>query len=374
MSLWDRLTGEFVDVIDWTSDDGNTMVWRFERYGNEIKYGAKLTVREGQTAIFVNEGRVADVFPPGMYMLETNNLPMLSALQHWDHGFRSPFKSEIYFISLKQFTDHKWGTKNPVMMRDPEFGPTRLRAFGSYAMRISDPQVFLREIVGTDGDFTTGEIENQLRNIIVSRFSNAVASSHIPVLDLAANYDDLGEFIRHHIADDLAEYGLELTKLLVENISLPPDVEKALDRRTEMGVVGDLHKYMQFQAAEALRMGAANPSGGAGAGIGAGVGLALGQQMGTMLNAQQPPAIGAATPPPLPGQGTMWHVALDGTAQGPFSEAQVVELVKEGRLGDETLLWSAGMQSWAKAQTIPGLARLLGTDQAPPSLPDWAKS
>ena len=375
MSLWDRLTGEFVDVIDWTTDDGDAMVWRFERYGNEIKYGAKLTVREGQMAVFVNEGRVADVFPPGMYMLETNNLPMMSSLNHWDHGFRSPFKAEIYFVSLKRFTDLKWGTKNPVMMRDPEFGPTRLRAFGTYAIRVKDAQVFLREIVGTDGDFTTGEIENQLRNIIVSRFSNAVASSHIPVLDLAANYDDLGEFIRHHIADDLAEYGLELTKLLVENVSLPPDVERALDRRTEMGVVGDLHKYMQFQAAEAMRMGAANPGGGAGAGIGAGVGLALGQQMGHMLNAPQarPALAQASAPPPLPGPAPapIWHVALDGAAQGPFAEAQIVALVGEGRLTKETLVWSSGMAGWEKAEDVPDIARIfaLPAADAPPRLP-----
>ena len=176
MSLWDRIAGEFIDVIEWTTDDGSTMVNRFERYGNEIKYGAKLTVREGQAAVFVNEGKLADVFPPGLYMLETNNLPILTTLKNWDHGFNSPFKAEIYFVSTKRFVDLKWGTKNPVMIRDPEFGPTRLRAFGTYAVRVAEPAVFMREIVGTDSDFSTEEIEGQLRNIIVSRFSNAAAS------------------------------------------------------------------------------------------------------------------------------------------------------------------------------------------------------
>ena len=168
------------------------MVWRFERQGNEIKYGAKLTVREGQTAVFVNEGEIADIFTPGMYELFTRNLPILSTLQAWPHGFESPFKAEVYFCSTRVFTDLKWGTKNPVIARDAEFGPVRLRAFGTYAIRIKDPAVFLREVVGTDGHFTVDEISDQLRNIIVARFGTIVAGSGIPVLDLAANYDQLG--------------------------------------------------------------------------------------------------------------------------------------------------------------------------------------
>lgn len=192
MGLWDKLLGEFVDVIQWTDDSNDTLVYRFERQGNEIKYGAKLTVREGQVAVFVNEGQLADTFQPGMYELKTNNLPILSTLQAWQHGFESPFKAEVYFFSTRRFTDLKWGTQNPVMLRDPEFGPIRLRAFGSYAIRIKDAPTFLREIVGTDGRFTTDEITNQLRNMIVSRFTNTLGQSKIPALDLAGNYDQLG--------------------------------------------------------------------------------------------------------------------------------------------------------------------------------------
>ena len=171
MGIFDFLSGEFIDVIHWTDDSRDTMVWRFEREGHEIKYGAKLTVREGQAAVFVHEGQIADVFTPGLYMLETNNMPVLTTLQHWDHGFKSPFKSEIYYVNTTRFNDLKWGTKNPIMLRDPEFGPTRLRAYGTYSVRVSDPAKFLIEIVGTDGEFTMDEISFQIRNIIVQEFS-----------------------------------------------------------------------------------------------------------------------------------------------------------------------------------------------------------
>ena len=226
------------------------MVHRFQRHGNEIKYGAKLTVRESQVAVFINEGRLADVFQPGMYELEVANLPILSTLENWQHGFESPFKAEVYFVNTKRFTDLKWGTKNPLMLRDKEFGALRLRAFGSYVLRIADAAVFIKEISGTDGNFTTDEVTDQLRNIIVSRFVDILGESGIPVLDLAANYDDLGAFLTNKVKPQFTVYGLELTLLLVENISLPPEVEKALDKRTSMGVIGNLKDYAQFQAAD----------------------------------------------------------------------------------------------------------------------------
>ena len=167
MGILDFLSGQFIDVIHWTDDTRDTMVWRFEREGHEIKYGAKLTVREGQAAVFIHEGQLADVFQPGLYMLETNNMPIMTSLQHWDHGFKSPFKSEIYHINTTRFSDLKWGTKHPIMLRDPEFGPTRIRAFGTYTIKVSDPAKFMTEIVGTDGEFTMDEISFQIRNIIV---------------------------------------------------------------------------------------------------------------------------------------------------------------------------------------------------------------
>ena len=192
MGILDFLTGEFIDVIHWADDTRDTMVWRFECEAHEIKYGAKLTVREGQAAVFVHEGQLADVFTPGLYMLETNNMPIMTTLQHWDHGFKSPFKSEIYYVNTTRFNDLKWGTKNPIMLRDPEFGPIRVRAFGTYSVRVTDPAKFLREIVGTDGEFTMDEISFQIRNIIVQSFTQVIASSGIPVLDMAANTADLG--------------------------------------------------------------------------------------------------------------------------------------------------------------------------------------
>ena len=267
MGIWDKLRGELIDIIEWLDPTSNTMVYRFERYNNEIKYGAKLVVREGQAAVFVNEGQIADVFKPGTYELETKNLPILSTLLGWKYGFESPFKAEVYFASMRRFTDLKWGTKNPVMLRDKEFGPVRLRAFGTYVMHVTDPAAFIREIVGTEGHFTTEDITAQLRNMIVSRFTDILGESGIPVLDLAANYDELGGFITQRIQDEFKVYGLELTKMLVENISLPPAVEAALDKRTSMGVIGNLQQYTQYQTAEAIREAAQNESGGtAGAG------------------------------------------------------------------------------------------------------------
>ncbi|MBL9059040.1 MAG: SPFH domain-containing protein, partial [Mangrovicoccus sp.] len=273
MALFNFLSGEFIDVIDWTDDTRDTMVWRFERRGNAIKYGAKLTVRESQVAVFVHEGQIADVFGPGLYVLETNNMPVMTTLQHWDHGFRSPFKSEIYFVSTRRFTDLKWGTKNPVTLRDPEFGPVRLRAFGTYSVRVTDAAKFITEIVGTDGEFTMDEIGFQIRNIIVQEFSRVLAQSGIPVLDLAANTDQLGKLVAGQITGVITAYGLELPELYVENISLPPEVESALDRRTAAGIVGDLSRYTQFSAAEAMTKAAGTPGSAMGAGIGAGMGM-----------------------------------------------------------------------------------------------------
>jgi membrane protease subunit (stomatin/prohibitin family) len=205
MSIFDFLRGEFIDVIHWTDDTRDTIVWRFERQGHAIKYGAKLTVREGPAAVYVHEGQLADVFGPGLYMLETYNLPILTTLLHWDHGFQSPFKSEIYFVNTRRFTDLKWGTKNPITCRDSEFGMVRLRAFGTYTMRVADPGRFLVEIVGTDGEFTTQEIEFQIRNHIVSNFSQIIASSGIPVLDMAANTIDLAKIVHERITPMVAE-------------------------------------------------------------------------------------------------------------------------------------------------------------------------
>jgi membrane protease subunit (stomatin/prohibitin family) len=372
MAIWDKLFGEFVDVIEWTDDSNDTLVYRFERYGNEIKYGAKLTVREGQSAIFVNEGEVADVLGPGMYELETKNLPMLSTLQGWKHGFESPFKAEVYFCSTRRFTDLKWGTKNPVMVRDAEFGPVRLRAFGTYAVRIADPALFLREIVGTDGHFTVDEISNQLRNLIVSRFASVVGTANIPVLDMAGNYDQFSQFIHGRIGGEFGAYGLELTKLLVENISLPPEVEKALDKRSSMGIVGNLDAYLKYQSAEAVANGANNPGGGGGISdaMSMGLGLAVGQQMSDSLRkapSTAPAATAAASPPPLPG-GSQYYVGVNNKPTGPFTLSALRQEQAAGRLGPDSLVWAEGMDGWTTASQVAELAPLFRS-AGPPPLP-----
>jgi membrane protease subunit (stomatin/prohibitin family) len=354
------LKGEFIDVITWLDDTRDTMVWRFERQGNAIKYGAKLTVREGQAAVFVHEGQLADVFGPGMYMLETNNMPILTTLQNWDHGFDSPFKSEIYFINTTRFNDQKWGTKNPIMCRDPEFGPVRLRSFGTYSMRVSDPAVFMREVVGTDGEFTADEISLQIRNVIVQEASQVLAKCGIPVLDMAANTADLGKLIATAIAPKIAEYGLSIPEFYIENISLPEEVEKVLDKRTSMGVAGDLNKYMQFNAAE----GMAQPGNGVGAMLGAGMAAGMGMNMAAGVG---PWGAVAAAPPPPPPQAAAkaWHLAENGATKGPFSEADLVAMAASGALHRAAQVWTAGQDGW-KAAGDTELAKLFAMVPPPP--------
>jgi len=369
MGLWDKITGEFVDVIEWTDDSPDTMVYRFERYGNEIKYGAKLTVREGQVAVLVNEGRIADSYQPGLYELQTQNMPVMTTLMSWPHGFESPFKAEVYFFSTRLFTDLKWGTKNPVMLRDKEFGPVRLRAFGSYAIRVKDAVTFLKEVVGTDGHFTTDEISNQLRNFIVSRVGAVLGSSNIPILDLAANYDALSEFVTKRIAPEFQAYGLDLKTLLVENVSLPEEVEQALDKRTSMGIVGNLRDYAAFEAASAMGAAARNPAGGGAAeGLGIGAGIAMAQSLGQALRdapeAPAAPASGAATPPPIPGEAP-YYVAVGGQQTGPFDRAALRAKRASGDLTRDTLVWTQGLATWTSAGEVSALAQLFA-DEPPP--------
>ena len=362
MGLFSRLFHELVDVIEWTDDSSNTMVYRFERYGNEIKYGAKLIVRESQYAVFVNEGEVADVLGPGTYELETKNLPLLTSLQNWHHGFQSPFKAEVYFCNARRFTDLKWGTKQPLMLRDAEFGGLRIRAFGTYGVRILDPLKFIREIVGTEGVFTTDEISNQLRNLITSRFATIIGGSGIPVLDMAANFDQLGEFLTRRMAPEYAEYGLELTRILVENISLPPAVSEALDKRTSMGMTGNLDRYLQYQTGVAMEGAASNPGGGASDGIGMGVGLAMANQMSNSVSNN-------LSPPPVP-QPAEYHVVHDGIASGPFSMSELKSRVSSGALTPATLVWSPDMTDWQPANNVNALASLFSSNKvSPPPLP-----
>jgi membrane protease subunit (stomatin/prohibitin family) len=295
-------------------------------------------VREGQAAVFVHEGRIADVFPPGLYMLETNNMPIMTRLQHWDHGFRSPFKSEVYFVNTTRFRDLKWGTRNPVMLRDPEFGPTRIRAFGTYTVKVGDPGRFLSEVVGTDGNFTTDEISDQIRNIIVQEFSRVIAGSGIPVLDMAANTQDLGRLVAKAISDTMAGYGLSVPELYIENISLPPSVDEALDKRTSMGLAGDLDKFEQPDESDAMSKAARSGAGGAAAN---------------------------PTPPPPPVE-HVWHIAEAGQIHGPYSRAALGRMAQQGALTRETYVWTAGQDGWQRAEDVTELAQLFTVLPPPP--------
>jgi membrane protease subunit (stomatin/prohibitin family) len=291
MGIFDKVADaamhQFIEVIEWLDSTGDTMLYRFPVQGQEIKNGAQLIVRESQAAVFVHEGQVADVFGPGRYTVDGGNTPILSKIGAWKYGFNSPFKSEVYFVNTKQFTDMKWGTSNPIMLRDQDFGIVRLRAFGAYSLRIADPAGFIKEIAGTNAHFQTEDIDGQLKRAIVTEFTDALGELKIPALDLAAQYKEMGEAIRAKINEEFRGWGLEVTKFFIENISVPPEVEAAMDRRASMGALGDAQRYMQFQAADALRDAAQNEGGGAGLGAGLGAGFAVGGQMANVFGQQQ---------------------------------------------------------------------------------------
>lgn len=364
MGLWDKLKGELIDIIEWLDSTRDTMVWRFPRYDNEIKNGAKLIVRESQAAAFINEGQLADMFlHPGTYTLSTQNLPILGKLRGWKYGFESPFKAEVYFVSMRTFTGHKWGTKNPIMLRDPEFGPIRLRAFGTYAIRVCNPADFLRNIVGTDHRFTLDELGDQLRDMVVARFADVLGESKIAALDLAANQDELGKFITGRIKPDFAQFGLEVIALVIENVSLPPEVEAAIDKRSSMGVIGNLGAYTQYQAANAMEQAAKNPGGMAAGGMGMGMGFAMANQMAQSAAVQNQ---AGAAPPPLP-YAAAYHIAVGGKQVGPLDMSALQQKVAAGELTAATLVWKQGMAQWTPAQNVAELAALFAA--APPPLP-----
>ncbi|MEJ7848106.1 MAG: SPFH domain-containing protein [Pyrinomonadaceae bacterium] len=310
MSILDKVKeaalNQFIEVIEWLDDSKDTLLYRFPVAGQEIKNEAQLIVRESQAAVFVFEGQIGDVFTPGRYTIDGGNTPILSKLGAWKYGFNSPMKSEVYFVNTKQFTDMKWGTSNPVMLRDADFGIVRLRAFGAYSLRVADPGEFIKEVAGTNAHFQTEDIDGQLKRAIVTEFSDALGELKIPALDLAAQYKEVGESIREKINEDFAGYGLVVTKFYIENISLPPEVEAAMDKRSSMGALGDAQTYMQFQAADALRDAAQNEGGGAGLGAGLGAGFAVGGQMANAFGQQGPGGGGsgqAASTVPCPGCG-----------------------------------------------------------------------
>jgi membrane protease subunit (stomatin/prohibitin family) len=300
MALWDFVKKQFIDIIQWTEDDEATLAYRYPMQDMEIQYGGSLTVRDSQLAVFVDEGRVADVFQPGRYKLTTQTIPVLTYLKNWDKLFESPFKSDVYFFSSRLRVDQKWGTPNPITFRDKEFGAVRLRAFGIYTYRIVDPKAFYLNVSGTRERYTVDDLSGQLRNTIVGSMTDLFAESGIPFLDLAANQDELAAKLREKLADNFKAFGLELSGFVVENVSLPEDLQKILDQRIGMNMVGDMARYTQFQVASSIPTAAANEGGVAGAGAGLGAGLAMGQAMAQSLGQTMQGAGGApgATPGP----------------------------------------------------------------------------
>ena len=288
MALMDFIKKQFIDILEWTESGDGTLAWRYPMAGNEIQYGGSLTVRESQMAVFVNEGKVADVFGPGMYKLTTQTLPVLTYLKNWDKLFQSPFKSDVYFFSTRQQLDRRWGTTQPITIRDKDFGAVRLRAFGNYAYRIADPKIFHTAVSGTRERYTVEDLDGQLRGLMLQHISDAVAQSGVPFLDLAANQVEFAKQLHEVTAAEFTALGLALEKVTVQNVSLPEELQKILDQKIGMGMVGgDMGKFMQYQTAQSIPEFAKGSAGGGGVvgdAMGLGAGVALGQVMAQQLN------------------------------------------------------------------------------------------
>lgn len=297
MGLRDFIRKQFVDVIQWTEVGDGVLAYRYPMQDMEIQYGAQLTVRESQMALFVNEGKVADAFKPGLYTLETRTLPLLTNLRHWDKGFQSPFKSDVYFFSTRLQTNQKWGTPNPIVIRDKDFGMVRLRGFGLYSYHVVNPLLFHQKVSGTRDVYSVSDLDGHLRNTIVSRVSDAFAQSKIPFLDMASNLNELSRAFTEQLATVFTDLGLGLDTFVVENLSLPDELQTKLDERIGMNIVGNLRDYTQFQVAQSMPIASANQGGGgAGLGAGLGAGIAMGKTMADALNP-------TTTPPATPNAG-----------------------------------------------------------------------
>ncbi|MBC8018263.1 MAG: SPFH domain-containing protein [Verrucomicrobia bacterium] len=362
MGLWDQLKAELIDIVQWLDDTNDTLVYRFERYGNEIKYNARLVVREGQMAAFINEGQLADVFKPGSYMLTTQNLPVLATLKGWKYGFESPFKAEVYFCSTRQFTNLKWGTPGAVTMRDPEFGAVRVTAYGLYSIRIKDPAVFIREIVGTDGTFSTASIEDNLRGKIGTRVKEVMPDAGIPIIDLESKVIQLGETLKARIAPAIEALGLELTEVQVQDIGLPEEVERAIDKAGAMRAIGNMQMYTQYETANSINDAANNPGGLAAAGVGVGMGLGMGGQMAGAMGG----LLAGQAQPPLPPQ-VQFYVAVNGQQAGPFDLAKLQQMARSGQLTRASLVWKQGMAAWDAAGQVAELSAAFAA--VPPPIP-----
>ncbi|WP_430433126.1 SPFH domain-containing protein [Methyloversatilis sp.] len=334
MGIGDFIKKQFIDVLQWNEDGDGVLAWRYPMQDFEIQYGAKLTVRESQMAVFVNEGKVADVFGPGLHTLNTNTLPILTYLQNWDKLFQSPFKSDVYFFSTRLQLGRKWGTPQPVTVRDKDFGMVRLRAFGMYSYKLADPKKFFTEISGTRDTYTVEDLEMQLRNLVVSTMSSTLGNSAAPFLDMAANLGVMSDAMKTAMAPVFERYGVAIDNFAVESISLPEELQKALDTRISMGMVGNMATYTQYQTANAIPLAAQNEGGLAGIGASLGAGLSMGQVMTEAMRSAQ---AGAATPAPAPA--------------APAADAPEVRLGKLKSLLDGGLITQADYDT-AKAEVI----------------------
>lgn len=371
MGLFDKikekLSNEFIDIVEWLDYTDDTICHRFERYQNEIKNGAKLIVREGQTAVFVNEGQLADVFPPGTYTLDTENLPILATLKGWKYGFNSPFKAEVYFVNTHLFTDEKWGTKNPITLNDERFGLVEIRAFGTYAFRISDAGKFIIDIVGTDNNFTNYEINEHLKSLIATRFTDTVGEANLPIELYAANTSELSETCREVMQPDFESVGISLEKFFIENVSMPEDLKKEIFEYSRIDKL-DLDKLAKFKTAKAIEAAAKNEGGTAGAGMGMGMGFVLAQQMGGLMGSPQGQPMTQAqpiAPPPLPAAVSYFY-AVDGQQMGPVSFEQLRALFANRTVNRDTLVWKQGLENWAALQEVSELKAFLGGSTPPP--------
>jgi len=383
MGLFDKLKGELVDIIEWIDDSRSTLAWRFPRYQNEIKNGAQLVVREGQKAVFVYRGALADQFEPGAYELKSENLPILSTLQGWKHGFDSPFRSEVYFINTRPVTDLRWGTPQPVTVRDPDFQMVQIRANGLCVVKIADVEIFLKEVIGTDSAVEADEIAELLRRVISMAFTDMVMETGLGAIDLqgqqVALSGKLAEFVQERVDD---EFGLSIPEMTM-NISLPDEITQAMTKGVAKGVEAsgfvenvDLDKYRQAQAADAMLAAAQNEGGSVmGDMMQMGMGVAMAGQMANQMGGQQgvgqqgvgqqgAPAV-TTGPPPLPGQ-RMFHVDHGGNAGGPYNMSQMQQGIQGGQVAGPTLVWAQGMAGWAPAQSVPELQALFA---APPPMP-----
>ena len=337
MGLMDYLKTQLLEIIQWEDDSRDTLSWRFPDNDKEIKRGAQLIVRESQVAQFIYLGQFGDTFGPGKHTLTTDNIPILSTLKGWKYGFESPFKADIYYVNTRLFTGNKWGTSNPIMLRDPDFGIVRVRAFGTFDFKVVDVRTFLKEVAGTDAHFRLDEFHDAMRSRLVSVFSDALATSKVPVLEVAARYSELGEALLPAVNPILlGKYGLELSSFIVENVSVPPEVEAAIDKRSSMGAIGNLNDYVKFQMAEAMTKGG-DGGGMANTAAQLGAGLAMGQQMMAAMGAQQttPAAAPAgAVPPPIGGAGGLPELLAPADAARALGvgEADVIAALSDGSL------------------------------------------